>query len=213
MPRYYVTDNGFIDPGEYVDVDAPPAAAGGAQLLAHPRYAVDALGYVVNTNLQRIAFIGFADRDYAAGEVFEHRWAVADLGGAVDVVFAEVGLCKQAGVFTFDPADPIFLNVIAARDVAAQIVAPGEYTAILEVSPIPDPQFITRGDPLWIVWSVTTTTTPPTLRANAADLLTPLCGGSAAVAWIPSNEIGAPASTFAADGDTPIAGLTRPPIP
>ena len=213
MPRYYVTNDGFIDPTVYVDLPDAPAAAGGAQLLFHPRYAVDGADYQLPVNVQSFTFIGFADRDYAAGEVFEHRWALADGGQAVDVVFAEVGLCKQVNAFSFDPADPVFLNVVAARDESARIVVAGQYTAVLEVSPIPEPQTITRGDPLWIVWSVTCSTTQPTFRASAADVLSALHASSAAVAWIPSNEIGAPASQANPDADQPIRGMTRPPIP
>lgn len=219
MPRYYVTDNGFTDPDAYVDVaDAPAGNLASSQLMFHPKYPDNGAGIeLLPQNTQRLCFIGFADRDYAAGEVFEHRWALADGGQAVDVVFAEVGLCKQVNPFSFDPATPVIFNVVAARDVSAQIVVAGQYTAVLEVSTIPEPQTISRGDPLWIVWSVNCADAPagtqPTFIANATDDLSPLHAEGLNVAWIPSNEIGAPASSFAITAEAIIRGLTRPPIP
>lgn len=216
MPRFTTFgEGGEVDGFVEVDLPTPPAAGGTPQLLYHPRYPVEQVGgFLLPANIQAATFVGFAERDYVAGEVFEHRWALEDLGAAVDVVFAQVGLCKQATPLSFDPADPVFLNVVAARDVSAQIVVAGAYTAVLEVSPIPDPQTIARGDPLWIVWAVTCSTTQPTFRANVFDRLTPLYAQGTAVAWQPELELGAPASTFTPSiADAPIAGLTKAPFP
>lgn len=202
---------------------APGPAAVNSQLLYHPDYAnLGAAIELLPQNIQRACFIGFATRDYVAGEAFEHRWGLTGGGAAVDVVYAQVGLCKQVNAFSFDPADPVALNVVAARDVSAQIVVddptdPVSYTSVLEVSPIPSPQSIARGDPMWIVWAVNCSTTQPTFLAHAADEMSPYNAENNAVAWQPDVEIGQPASTFTPTAlptlILPIRGVTKPPIP
>lgn len=220
MPRYQVFGEGGEVMG-FVEVDAAPAAAGGAQLLAHPLVANDGPGIeLLPADDQRAAFIGFADRDYVAGETFEHNWGLPLGGEAVDVVYASVALCKQVNPFSFAIGDPAALVVVAARDESARIaipvVAPDGigYTSVLEVSPIPTPQTIARGDPLWIVWAVNTTTTQPTFFANALLEMAPFNAQALNAGWDPLNEIGAPATTFTQTvGETPIRGFTKPPIP
>jgi hypothetical protein len=220
MPRYQV----FGDGGEvtgFVEVPAsPPASSPSAQLLYHPLYAnLGAAVELLPADTQRLCFVGFADRDYVAGETFEYNWSLPLGGEAVDVVYASVGLCVQVNPFSFDPADPVAVVVVAARDESARIaipvVAPDgvAYTSVLEVSPIPSPQSIAQGDPLWIVWAVNTTTTQPTFHCNATDNTTPLNAEALNAGWDPLNEIGAPATTFTPTFEPPLRGLLKPPIP
>lgn len=219
MPRYQVFGEGGEVMG-FVEVDAAPAAAGGAQLLYHPLYAnLGAAIELLPADTQRLCFVGFADRDYVAGETFEYNWSLPLGGEAVGVTYASVGLCVQVNPFSFDPADPVAVVVVAARDESARIAIPvvapdgTAYTSVLEVSPIPTPQSITRGDPLWIVWAVNAAVTQPTFHCNATDNTTPLNAEALNAGWDPLNEIGNPATTFTPTFEPPLRGLLKPPIP
>lgn len=219
MPRYYVADNGFIDPDQYVDI--PDAAPSGIpQLMYHPNFAnLGAAIELLPTDTQRACFIGFAPRAYVAGETFEHNWGLPLGGQAAEIAYGAVALCKQVNPFSFDPADPVALVVVAARDEAARlaipVVAPDgtAYTSVLEVSPIPVPQTIAAGDPLWIVWAVNAPAQQPTFLCIASDNTTPLNAEALIADWNPLNEIGAPAVNFAPTFEPPIRGLTKAPIP
>lgn len=199
-------------PDGAVDVPAAPPAAPSPSntLLVNPRFGgAFGVALALPTNVQRAQFIGFAARDYAASEVFPTAWEITV--AAVGVVFAEVGLMKQLNAYAIG-VDPV-CNVVAFADVSVDIVAaPGSYVASLPISAAPA-ESIARGDPLWIVWAVTTTVTPPTFRSVLADSMAPTSGGNSLVAWQPSLEIGAPGTTFLLDTVPPIRTLTVPPLP
>lgn len=169
------------------------------QQLKTPKYD-GANGTVsLGTNGARAMFLGYAYRDFVAGEAFAVRWRNAVAGSGV--TWAEVALGTGPLVEGSNPS----VTPVGFADISAGIVATN--TNFTTSVPIAVGRSIAANAGLWLIFAKNSTGSPTLAAGGAFDVLgSGIQGTSSTVAWRPSLQLGT-AESFTIDTATlPIMG-------
>lgn len=164
----------------------------GKQQLKTPKYDGANSTVALGTNSARAMFLGYAYRDFIAGEIFKVRWRIAIAGSGL--TWAELAIAKGDHVLGVNPAvRPVGFYSWGTEHSAA---APANYTSSV---PISSGQSIAAGDGLWVVFAKNSTGSPTLAAGGAFDVLqSGIHGTNTTVGWRPSLNIGT-LSTFTTD--------------
>ena len=186
-----------------VGTTAAPAEAGAhASLLASPGFFGSSTPTPLHNDSAIAELIGFADRDYPAGEAFEVLWRQATPAA---VGWAELALATGP-VALGNPT----VTVVGARSIVTELTYQGSVTVEVKLG-----LSVVAGEGRWAVVAVWTPPGGTEPRVVGSLVLDPIGSGAIAVQTVPgykpSEVVGQPWTFDAQQSTRPIALMARAP--